>query len=116
MAVTPDGKRAVSASLDVKMQVWDLETGEDLRTVTGHSGYGCGVAVAPGGKRAVFGFMNKTLEVWELETGALLASFTCDGIPSHFAFAGDDEVVAGDALGTVHFLRLEESQPGIPRA
>ncbi len=116
LAVTPDGKRAVSASLDVKMQVWDLETGEELRTVTGHSGYGCGVAVAPGGKRAVFGFMNKTLEVWELETGALLASFTCDGIPSHFAFAGDDEVVAGDALGTVHFLRLEESQPGIPRA
>ena len=37
MAVTPDGKRAVSASEDKTLKVWDLETGRALRTLEGHS-------------------------------------------------------------------------------
>jgi len=34
VAVTPDGKRAVSASGDHTLKVWDLETGEALATFT----------------------------------------------------------------------------------
>jgi hypothetical protein len=34
VAVTPDGKRAVSASGDKTLKVWDLETGEALATFT----------------------------------------------------------------------------------
>jgi WD40 repeat protein len=37
VVVTPDGKRAVSASLDDPLKVWDLETGRALRTLEGHS-------------------------------------------------------------------------------
>ena len=37
MAVTADGKRAVSASEDNTLKVWDLETGHALRTLEGHS-------------------------------------------------------------------------------
>ena len=53
VAVTPDGKRAVSASGDKTLKVWDLETGVALRTLQGHSGPVTGVAVTPDGKRAV---------------------------------------------------------------
>ena len=38
VAVSPDGRRAVSASSDNTLKVWDLETGEELRTLAGHSG------------------------------------------------------------------------------
>ena len=35
--MTPDGQRAVSASGDQTLKVWDLESGRELRTLTGHS-------------------------------------------------------------------------------
>jgi WD40 repeat protein len=37
VTVTPDGKRAVSASLDKTLKVWELGSGRELRTLTGHS-------------------------------------------------------------------------------
>ena len=35
--MTPDGQRAVSASEDQTLKVWDLESGRELRTLAGHS-------------------------------------------------------------------------------
>ena len=36
VAVTPDGQRAVSASDDKTLKVWDLDSGRELRTLAGH--------------------------------------------------------------------------------
>ena len=72
VAVTPDGKRAVSAGEDKTLRVWDLETGHALRTLEGHSGYVFGVAVTPDGKRAVSASFDKTLKVWDLVSGRAL--------------------------------------------
>ncbi|WP_315669508.1 hypothetical protein [Limnospira sp. PMC 1279.21] len=35
--MAPDGKRAVSASDDNTLKLWDLERGTELATLTGHS-------------------------------------------------------------------------------
>ena len=70
--MTADGKRAVSASQDNTLKVWDLETGRALRTLEGHSAAVTGVAVTADGKRAVSASGDKTLKVWDLETGRAL--------------------------------------------
>src|SRR5205823_5409322 len=109
VAVTPDGKRAVSASEDKMLKVWDLETGRALRTLEGHSADVWGVGVTTNGKRAVSASGDKTLKVWDLDTGLLIATFYCDA-PAHCcAFADQQRIIAGDGGGRVYILSLEES-------
>jgi WD40 repeat protein len=74
VALTPDGRRAVSASLDETLKVWDLETGRALRTLEGHLDKVWGVAVTPDGRRAVSASEDGTLKVWDLDTGRELHS------------------------------------------
>ena len=73
--MTADGKRAVSASRDKTLKVWELESGRLLRTLEGHSDRVNGVSVTADGKRAVSASGDKTLKVWELESGACIATF-----------------------------------------
>jgi WD40 repeat protein len=74
VAVTPDGRRAVSGSEDKTLKVWDLETGEELRTLRGHEAWVQAVALSPDGRRAVSGSEDRTLKVWDLEMGEELAT------------------------------------------
>jgi len=55
---------------------------------------------------------DKTLKVWEVESGECLATFTCDGAALCCAYCDALKlIVAGDAGGHLHFLRLIEPQP-----
>jgi hypothetical protein len=107
VAVSGDGRRAVSASDDSTLKVWDLETGRELRTLAGHSGPVLGVALTEDGRRAVSASSDKTLKVWNQERGTLVTTFTCDAPARCCAFAGARKIVAGDEAGRVHFLSLE---------
>ena len=50
VAVTPDGRRALSASDDRTLRLWDLERENEIAAFTGKSDMGC-CAVAPAGRR-----------------------------------------------------------------
>ncbi|MFP5272998.1 WD40 repeat domain-containing protein [Coleofasciculus sp.] len=80
------------------------------RTLTGHSAVVNSVAVTPDGKRVVSGAEDYTLKVWDLETRKIVASFKGDGELLACAVAPDGiTIVAGEASGRLHFLRLENS-------
>ena len=72
VAVTPDGTRAVSASFDATLRVWDLDSGRTLHVLQGHATEVYAVAVMPDGKRAVSSSADATLRVWDLQTGRTL--------------------------------------------
>jgi WD40 repeat protein len=118
VAVTPDGRRALSASPYDTLKVWDLESGCCLKTLRSNHRQIDAVAVTPDSQLAIFGSSyDKTLDIFELESGELVANFTAEAEIEACA-TGPDGVtfIAGDSLGRVHFLRLEnldmlESKP-----
>ena len=91
------------------MKVWDLASGCDLLTLTGHSGAVMSVAVTGDGRRAVSASLDCTLKVWDLESGGCLATFTFDSAAMCCTLSDAHKlIIVGDAGGHVHFLRLEE--------
>jgi len=80
-----------------------------LRTLTGHTGPVNAVALTADGTLAVSGCNDNTLKVWDLDTEAILAEFTADGLVHVFAINSSGKtIIAGDALGRVHFLSYVE--------
>ncbi|MBC7289602.1 MAG: WD40 repeat domain-containing protein [Armatimonadetes bacterium] len=76
VAFTPDGRRAVSGSLDMTLRIWDLETGERTEVLEGHLRGVEAVALTPDGRRAVsrsavlgWELARGTFHLWDLETG-----------------------------------------------
>jgi WD40 repeat protein len=67
--VSPDGQYVVSASWDRTLKVWELATGKELRTLSGHINIVSGVTVSPDGQYVVSASNDNTLKVWELATG-----------------------------------------------
>ena len=66
VAVTADGRRVVSGSLDKTVRVWDVETGQCLAILKEHTAGVLGVAVTADGRRVVSGSYDKTVRVWDL--------------------------------------------------
>lgn len=78
VALTPNGRRAVTASKDGTLIVWDLATGERVRTLAGHEGGVIAVVVTPDGRFAVSAGDERdpTLRVWDLDSGEQVNRFS----------------------------------------
>jgi RNA polymerase sigma factor (sigma-70 family) len=75
VALSPDGRRALSAGDGHTVLLWDVATGAELLRLTGHTVDVAGFAFAPDGRRALSASLDKTLRLWDLETGKELRRF-----------------------------------------
>lgn len=75
-AMSTDGKTGLSSSRDNTIKVWDLETGQLVRSLFGHSNGVTAVALSPDGKRAISTGWDLTIKYWDIETGRTLRTLT----------------------------------------
>lgn len=81
---------------------------EDYNLLKGHNSQVLGISVFPDGSKAVSVASDRTLKIWDLHTGGAIASFSADSTLLNCTVAPDNTtIIAGDILGCVHFLRLE---------
>jgi mono/diheme cytochrome c family protein len=89
-AFSADGRRAVIASGDRSVRLYDVEGRRDVKRFVGHSASVWAVALSADGKRAMSGSLDGTARVWDLQTGLEAARFTGhDGLVSAVAFTPD---------------------------
>jgi WD40 repeat protein/serine/threonine protein kinase len=66
VAVTPDGRQALSGDMDGTIRVWDLEAQRETAALTGHRGVVAALAVTPDGRHAVSGGWDHSARLWSL--------------------------------------------------
>jgi WD40 repeat protein len=110
VAVTADGQRALSASRDKTLRVWDLASGAELHVLRGHTDQVTTVAVTPDGSSAVSGSHDRTVRSWDLATGQLLRTFEGHSFDINLLVVTPDgsKAISGSSDETIRVWDLDQ--------
>src|SRR5262245_27116530 len=72
LAVSGDGKTAVSASSDGMLEVWDVASGTEVRVLDGQCGPVNSVDLSEDGATAISGANAGAVALWDVASGKLL--------------------------------------------
>ncbi len=75
VALSADGKRALSGGDDRSVRLWDADRGTILARFTKHTAGVTATALSPDGRLAVSGGRDQTLRLWETATGKEVRQF-----------------------------------------
>ncbi len=109
LAITPDGRLAVYSGDWFTVQVWNLENGERLQTLQGHTNLVSSLAITPDGRLVVSGSYDTTLRIWDLTSGKcqrILQGHTAQ-IETIAVSPDGKRIVSGDWNGTLRVWDLE---------
>jgi WD40 repeat protein/tRNA A-37 threonylcarbamoyl transferase component Bud32 len=69
VAFSPDGRRIATGSWDRTVRVWDTHKGQEVLSLTGHTGPVLSVAFSPDGRRIASASIDGTVKVWDAHQG-----------------------------------------------
>jgi hypothetical protein len=93
VALTPDGRRALSGSEDGTVRLWDVPTGQSLRIFRGHVPRVVAVAISADGKRGLSADEGTLVRLWNLETGEVVNRFDSPNGVAALALSADGKRV-----------------------
>jgi hypothetical protein len=75
VALSLDGRYAVSGGLDQTVRIWDLTTGKEHKALKGHSKQIWAVAFHPNGRQVFSAGWDATCRLWDMNTGNEIKRF-----------------------------------------
>jgi len=107
-----------SASQDKTGKLWDVQTGELQRTLTGHEFIVAAVAFSPDGQTLVSGGWDDTVRFWDVNTGKLRRTIRTANAVFALAMSPDGRLLASGGRSNEHpenNLELWDMPTGKPR-
>jgi WD40 repeat protein len=108
---SPDGRHLASGSQDQTVRLWDVNTGQCLKTLAGHTNWVSSVAFSPDGRLLASGSNDQTVRLWDISTGQSLK--TLSGHTNwvwSVAFSPDGRLLASGSADAT--LKLWDVQTG----
>jgi hypothetical protein len=95
VAFSPDGRLLASGSLDATIKLWEVASGREVRTLSGHTGGVTSVAFSPDGRLLASGSLDATIKLWEVASGREVRTLSghTGGVTS-VAFSPDGRLLA----------------------
>jgi WD40 repeat protein len=107
VAFASDGQRAVSASEDKTLRIWDIVGIRKLRTLRGHDAGVHGVTFTPDGRRLLSCGLDRSIRLWDADTGAELCRFAkCADICWSVAMAADGAAALTTVVNEIRLWEL----------
>lgn len=92
-ALATDGNRIGVSSNKAMIEVWNLATGQRLRSLKGHTQWVTALAISPDGRTLASGSLDGTINIWNLQSGVLQATLFADDV-TVLAFSPDGSTLA----------------------
>jgi len=112
LAVTANGKMAVSGSFQGMLNLWNLDTRECLATMNGHAHWVDSVQLTPDSRYAVSGSADKTVKVWDLEVRTCIGTLEGHQDEVHSVAISNDGELLASAGFMDHTVRLWDWKSG----
>jgi WD40 repeat protein len=109
LALSADGRWALSGGWDKTPQLWEMSSGKCARTFKGHTNKVESVVLSADGRWALSGSLDKTVRLWELSSGNCIRVFRghTNKVTSVALSADGRWALSGSADGTFRVWELE---------
>ena len=100
--------KLITASFDKSIKIWDLETGECLKTLKDHKHCVTSILIFPNNK-FISGSIDKTMKIWDLNSYDCLDTLNIESeVLSLCSLHQDNQIACGCIDGTINIWNLND--------